>query len=496
MSVKARRRLAAAGVVVALVYAGALAFFMNAEPRVVFDRIPEAPFSTPIFRGFLWGASTAAHQIEGGNTLNDWARFEATAGNVHKNEKSGAAADHWNRVAEDTALLRDVGANAYRFSIEWSRVEPAQGQWDDAAWAHYVDELAQLKAAGIEPMVTLLHFTLPAWLADRGGLTAPDFADRFADFTAEATARLPKDLRFWCTINEPNVLMYQGYVAGIWPPQKKDTAEAAKAFSGLVRAHAKAARLIRAARPTARIGAAVNLIVFDPARRWWLPDWIAAREADRGFNWAFDDSIQSGRVTLHIAGFPSLDEPVADLKGSADYVGVNYYRRNLVRFSPGAPGFVELLQGPGPLSDAGVEIYPEGLLRLIRRVWDRYRRAIIVTENGIADAADAHRADYIRSHAFAIGQALKEGIPVQGYIHWSLMDNFEWSDGFDPRFGLYRVDYATQQRTAGRGAAEFKRISGMIPPLPDPNPTPAPDDAKKHEGMPGMGPMPGMKHHD
>ncbi len=150
------------------------------------------------------------------------------------------------------------------------------------------------------------------------------------------------------------------------------------------------------------------------------------------------------------------------LQGSADYIGVNYYRRNLVRFSPAAQGLVELLQGPGPLSDAGVEIYPEGLLRLLRRVRERYHLPAIITENGIADAKDEQRAAYIRSHAFAIGQALREGIPVQGYLHWSLIDNFEWSDGYEPRFGLYRVDYVTQRRTAGRGGAEFRRLAAMV----------------------------------
>jgi beta-glucosidase len=303
---------------------------------------------------------------------------------------------------------------------------------------------------------------MPGWLADRGGLTADDFAPRFEAFAGEGARRLGPEVRFWCTVNEPNVQMYQGYVAGIWPPGKKDTAAASRAFAGLVRGHAAAARAIRAARKDARIGAAVNLIVFDPLRRWWLPDWIAAREADRGFNWAFYDSIERGAITLNIAGFPRLDEPLPGLQGSADYVGVNYYRRNLVRFSPRAPGLVELLQGPGPLSDSGLEIYPEGLLRLLRRVWEKYRRPVIITENGIADAKDALRSAYLRAHALAVGRAIQEGIPVEGYLHWSLMDNFEWADGFEPRFGLYHVDYETQRRTAGAGAAEFRRIAAML----------------------------------
>lgn len=252
-----------------------------------------------------------------------------------------------------------------------------------------------------------------------------------------------------------------------------------------MRGHAKAAAALRSWRPDARIGAAINLIAFEPARRAFLPDWIAAREADQGFNWAFYDSIAAGAVELHIAGLPSLDIPVPGLQGSADYFGVNYYRRNLVKFSPGAPGFVELLQGPGPKSDAGVEIHPEGLLDLVRTAWDRYRRPLIITENGIADARDRLRASYLRSHVYALDRALAEGIPVQGYLHWSLMDNFEWAEGYSQRFGLVRVDFATQARIEGAGAAEFRRLSGFIPardvepPRPDPG-TEAPMDHSKH----------------
>jgi beta-glucosidase len=311
-------------------------------------------------------------------------------------------------------------------------------------------------------MVTLLHFTLPGWLADRGGLTAEDFPERFAAFAAEAARRLGPQVTLWCTVNEPNVQMYQGYVAGIWPPGLQDREQAARAFAGLVRGHAAAGAAVRAADPDARVGAAINLIAFDPLRRWWLPDWIGAREADRGFNWAFYDSVKRGSVTLSLAGFPELDEPVDGLAGSADWFGLNYYRRNVVRFSPGEPGLVELLQGPGPLSDAGVEVYPEGLLRLMRRVWDRYRLPIIVTENGVADSTGVLRPAYLRGHAYAVARAVAEGIPVEGYFHWSLTDNFEWAEGFDARFGLYRVDYATLERREGPGAVEFRRLGELL----------------------------------
>jgi beta-glucosidase len=450
------------GLGVAVAYTAAVFGFEMAEPAVVFDSIPSDPFVSPVPDPFLWGAATSAHQIEGGNVHNDWARFEAVPGNIRDGSSSGVASDHWSRVAEDVGLLSHLGANAYRFSIEWSRVEPSEGEWDGAAWDHYLREVTLLRQAGVTPMVTLLHFTLPAWLADRGGLTAPDFAVRFERFAAEAASRLRDEVTYWCTVNEPNVQMYQGYVEGIWPPGLRDTQQAARAFAGLVRGHAAASAAIKEAIPEARVGAAVNLIVFDPLRRWWLPDWIAAREADRGFNWAFYDSVKRGAISFDLAGFPEIDEPLDDLAFSVDFFGLNYYRRNIVRFSPGAPGLVELLQGPGPLSDSGVEIYPEGLLRLIRRAWDRYELPIIVTENGVSDASGDLRPEYLRGHVYAVSRAQQEGIPIEGYLHWSLMDNFEWAEGFGPRFGLFRVDYETLERIPGSGAEEFRRLGEVL----------------------------------
>lgn len=467
-----RRRIAQAATtslaVLALAYAGTLAAWSRGDPAVHFDSIPGDPFEGAPPEAFLWGVSTAAHQIEGGNASNDWARFEAEPGRIRGGQVSGAAVDHWNRVPEDVALMQGLGANAYRFSIEWSRLEPTPGVWDEASWDHYGREVDLLRAAGVEPMVTLLHFTLPVWLADRGGLTADDFPERFGAFAAEAARRLGDRVTLWCTVNEPNVQMYQGYVIGVWPPGLQDNEQASRAFAGLVKGHARAFAALKAARPEAQVGAAVNLIVFEPLRRWWLPDWIGAREAGGGFNWSFYDSVRRGSVTLRLAGFPELDEPVEGLRGSADWFGMNYYRRNLVRFSPKAPGWVELLQGPGPLSDTGVEMYPEGLLRLLRQAWSRYGLPILVTENGVADASGTLRPRYLRGHAYAVARALDEGIPVEGYFHWSLMDNFEWAEGFDARFGLFHVDYPTLERQEGPGAVEFRRLSRLLgTPTPD-----------------------------
>jgi len=452
------RLLLGAAAALALAWLGTCAYFSRQDPSFAFQAVERARPLLPGPPGFLWGTATAAHQIEGGNT-NDWSRFEEEPGRIARAERSGRAVDGWNRMAEDVALMAALNANAYRFSIEWSRLEPAEGTWDEAAWAHYGELVARLREAGITPLVTLLHFSLPLWLADRGGATAPDFPDRFARFAAEAAKRFSPRVGLWCTVNEPNVQMYQGYVEGVWPPGKKSRAEAVGAFAGLLRAHAKAAAVLHARDRKAQVGVAINLIAFEPGSRWSVPDWLAARGAGDAFDWAFYDAIQVGRVRFRVPGFPAIDEPLGDLAGSADYFGANYYRRDKVRFSPSAPGFVALLPVTGPTSDLGWEVHPESLLRLLRRAWSRYRLPVYVTENGIADAKGSLRGDYIRDHAYALSRAIAEGIPVRGYFHWSLMDNFEWAEGFTPRFGLYRVDYPSLQRRPAGGSETFAALA-------------------------------------
>ena len=456
-----RRWAPRAALALACTYLLAIAVLEFQESEPVFDAIPDDAGVASIPPGFLFGAATSAHQVEGGNVHNDWAAFEREAGNIGDGTASGAAADHWRRVTEDIGLLTAMGANAYRFSIEWSRVEPEDGRWDGEAWAHYADELSQLRQAGIEPMVTLLHFTLPGWLAEQGGLTSGRFPESFAQFAAEAGRRFGAQVDLWCTVNEPNVQMYQAYVQGVWPPAVRDTGQASRAFAGLVRGHAAAAAALRREDPGSEVGVAMNLILFEPDRRWSVLDWVAAHEADKGFNWAFYDSIASGSISFHLAGFPGIEEPLPGLEGSADYFGINYYRRNLVRFTPSAPGLVTLLQGPGRLSDSGVEIYPEGLLRMLRRVWRRYELPIYITENGVADARGSLRPAYLRSHMYAASLAIAAGIPVRGYFHWSLLDNFEWSEGYAHRFGLYSVDFETLERTPGPAVEEFRRLAAL-----------------------------------
>jgi beta-glucosidase len=449
-------------VVLAVAWLGVCAWLSFRNPRVEFTREDLARPAAPLPAGFLWGTATAAHQVEGGNT-NDWTRFEAQPGTIERGETSAIAAGGWDRMVGDVALMTRLRANAYRFSIEWSRLEPSDGAWNDAAWERYAAFVKELRSQGVTPMVTLLHFTLPLWMADRGGAAAAEFPDRFARFAGEAGRRLGPDVDLWVTLNEPNVQMYMGYVAGRWPPRAKSGGDAVKAYLGLLRAHAAAAKALRAVDPGARVGVANNVMLLEPRSRILLTDWLAASFLDGFWNWAFADAIRDGRARLRLPG-ASVDETLPELRGTTDFFGLNYYFRYFVRLAPGAPEGLTLTPGPGLVSEIGGDdptgdSPPEALFLLMREAWARYGQPIYVTEGGIADERGTLRGALVRGQRLAIDRAIAEGIPVKGYLHWSLMDNFEWEKGYRPRFGLYRVDRQTLERTPAGGADVFAELA-------------------------------------
>ncbi len=451
-------------VVLAVVWFGVCAYLSLSHRQVEFTAEELARPAAPLPKGFLWGTATSAHQIEGGNS-NDWTRFEAQPGAIEGGDTSAVAADHWNRMAEDVALMKAIRANAYRFSIEWSRLEPQEGAWNEEAWTRYGDLVRQLRAAGITPAVTLLHFTLPLWMADRGGIAAPEFPDRFSRFAAEAGRRLGPGVDLWITVNEPNVQMYLGYATGALPPQKKSPPEMMRAFAGLLRGHAAAAAALRAADPGAKVGVANNVMLLEPKSRLLLGDWLASLFIDQFWNWGFADAVRDGRAQLRMPG-ASLDERIDGLTGSVDFFGLNYYFRYFVRFAPGTADLFALEPGPGLRSDLGGmppagDSPPEAFFLLIREAWKRYNLPIYVTEGGIADDRGTMRGPLIRGQVEAIQRARAEGVRVLGYFHWSLVDNFEWDKGYRPRFGLYRVDRQTLARTPAGGADVF---SALAPP--------------------------------
>ena len=382
--------------------------------------------------GFFWGAATAAHQIEGNNTNSDWWRAEQRGLLPHRSE---SACNSWQDWRKDIELLKSMGLNAYRLSVEWARIEPQPGQFDEAALNTYREQLEALKQAGIEPMVTLHHFTSPAWLADQGGWTNPDVVDRFTTYTNKVQQATKDLVRWWITINEPSILAFKAYIEGSWPPHQPNNL---RGYTRLMRharrAHARARRILKTANPQSMVSMAFALWPLQALRPWSPIDQAMARLGD----W-----LWQGRIIKR--SLPWLD-----------WIGVNYYSRTFVGWPwPTSNGHVT-----GPRTDFGWEIYPEGLRHVLNRV-GRYGKPVVVTENGIADADDDQRAAYIVAHVRQMLLAIDDGVDLRGYMHWTLLDNFEWAEGFEQRFGL-----ATRDRQLRPSAHVYEKI-GRANGLPD-----------------------------
>jgi beta-glucosidase len=424
-----------------------------------------APLSHPFPSGFKWCVSTAAHQIEGYNSNSDWWDFEKLPGKIKRGETSGAACDHWNRLAEDTALIKQLGVKQYRFSIEWAKIEPSPGKWDLTAVQHYRQELALLEANGIEPMITLHHFTMPRWLRAQGGWEWAGAPEAFARYTRFVYTQIAPEVRDWITINEPMVHLLGGYYVGLTPPGIKDMKRIVAPLRGLIRSHAaayhalheEASRIHR----DVRVGIAHHLRVIEPDSPFNPFLHMIASAMDWAANWSFGEACESGHLVISIPTMIDIDEMIPEAAHTQDFIGVNYYSRDMVSFTVGSPLTIELIVHEGsPVNDLGWEIYPQGFYRVLKGAQEHFPgKPILVTENGVADVRDAQRPEFIRSHLSALHRAMSEGVPVEGYCHWSLMDNFEWIEGFAPRFGLYAVDYATQKRTPRPSARIFSEIT-------------------------------------
>jgi beta-glucosidase len=406
--------------------------------------------------GFLWGSAISAHQVEGGNRWNDWWRFEEQ-GRVHGGERSGDACRHYQLFDSDFALAAADHHGALRLSIEWSRIQPEPGRTDDAAVLHYHEVLASLSRHGLRPLVTLHHFTNPLWIADRGGWESRETIDRFSDFVRFCAREYGREVDWWCTVNEPEVLAFRAYSEGVWPPAKKDDSGALAVMANLLEAHGRAYAILKdedrwdadGDGEAARVGFAKHCPQLEPLRRWSPLDVLRARFEDDVFNRAVLEAPITGEIRLGIPGARGVRRKVQDLAGSLDYIGLNYYTRWMVC----ATGPKVHVARPGArLTDLEWEIYAEGLERALLRV-GALGRPVLVTEHGFADAADAFRPQALVEGLARMARAIARGVPVRGYFHWSLLDNFEWSDGFGPRFGLYGVDYTKPERPRARRAS-------------------------------------------
>jgi beta-glucosidase len=393
--------------------------------------------------GFLWGCATAAHQIEGGNHNNDWWRWEQQGGIITK-QSSDPAIDAWHRFAEDSALLAGLHNNAHRLSIEWSRVEPAPGEFDPAAIQHYRAVLADLLEHGIRPMVTLHHFTSPLWFADRGGWAASGGPEAWLPFVRRVAQELGDLVAFWCTINEPNIYAYQGWVTGEFPPGRKgDLVGLYRVLANFRRAHLAAVDELHRLTPDVPVGLSQHkwMMVPERARR---SDELAARLAQ-----GVMDRWPAGRGLERVVEAPG------------DFIGLNHYTGSLVRFDVTRPqdGFIRRTNPAGlPVNDFGWAVNPHWM-RIALRELRELGKPVYITENGTAVRDDTRREGFLRAVLYEVREAIQEGVDVRGYFHWTSVDNFEWAQGYDMRFGLIAVDLATQKRTIKPSGHLFGRIA-------------------------------------
>jgi beta-glucosidase len=438
-------------------------------------------------KDFLWGAATSAYQIEGspladGAGPSNWHRFchAATVGPLLA-ENGDLACDHYHRWRGDIELMRELGLQAYRFSLSWSRIFPAgKGRVNPAGLDFYSRLVDGLLAAGIRPMVTLYHWDLPAALDDEGGWLNPDVAKWFADYAHQACSVLSDRVGDWTTMNEPWVVADQGYLQGAHAPGHRDFREVPRVSHNLLRAHGLGVQACRAA-GARQVGLVVNLEPKYPASE--RPEDLAAtRRADAYMNRQYLDPVFLGRYPDELseifgAAWPDFPpEDFALIGQPLDFLGINYYSRGLTRHDPSAFGHWSTVpHATNRRTDMDWEVFPQGLRDVLLSVKQRYPPVpLYITENGAAfpdpetasgGLRDPLRVDYFRSHLLALREAMAAGVDVRGYFAWSLLDNFEWAFGYSKRFGLIHVDFRSQQRTLKNSArfyAEVIRSNGAV----------------------------------
>jgi len=401
---------------------------------------------------FLWGTATAGYQVEGNNTNCNWYAWEEE-GKIIKGQRSGLACDWWGgRWQEDFDRAASGGQNAHRLSIEWSRVQPAPDRWDEQAIDKYREILRGLRERGLMPVVTLHHFTEPLWITELGGWEKENIQNAFKSYVQKIVEALKDYVNLWITINEPNIYTVSSYILGDFPPGKKNLLTAAKVATNLVRAHAMAYQIIHKIQPTARVGVAHNYHAMKPKRSWSPFDIIATHQVFSILNELFPNALVDGLVR-----FPIRHIRIPEAKSTQDFFGLNYYTKEYLSFNLRKPKHVFIQRSHDPhaeLSDtAFIANEPEGFFEAMK--WSRkYNLPIIITENGVENADDSLRPSYLAHHVHQLWRAVNFNWPVIGYLHWTLVDNFEWERGWTQRFGLWELDVETQARTK-RSSADF-----------------------------------------
>lgn len=413
--------------------------------------------------GFIWGAATASHQNEGNNSNNDFWEWEKIPGHVIDSTNSGQAVNWWQMqyFAQDIATMSSLHLNTLRLSLEWSRIEPKPNVWDEMSIAHYQAMLQELQQRGIRPMITLHHFTNPIWITEQGGWTNPKTVEYFLGYVEKVVLALQTFCTLWCTINEPNVYATMCYVLGKWPPGHHSLCEMVKVMRNFVSAHAQAYHLIHKIQPQAEVGLAQHFAGISAKNPRSILSRLVAKQRSQLLNWSFLSAVLQGKMR-----FPCCFWPYTNLQfaNTNDYIGVNYYGRHLLKFSLLSPGtlFGKSVHAdpksawPQPWEDR--EISPESLFEFLLQL-RQYNKPIYITENGMADSDDSIRPAFILTHLVAIHRAIQQGADVRGFYYWTLVDNYEWTEGWTTRFGLVALNPQTQERTLRLSAKLLSEIA-------------------------------------
>ncbi|MBD3282173.1 MAG: family 1 glycosylhydrolase [Candidatus Portnoybacteria bacterium] len=348
-------------------------------------------------KNFYWGTATSAYQVEG-NIKNDWSQ-------AGKKYDAGIACDHYNKYEQDFELAKQMNNNAHRFSIEWARIEPKPGEFSQKEIDHYKNVINSLKEKNIEPFVTLYHWTLPTWFSEKGHWLKKESIKYFERFAIKIMKEYKDTVKFWITINEPNIYSSHSFISGDWPPFERSFFKAQQVLENLAAAHKKIYKAGKEINKNNKIGIAKNNNHFKGIIKFFS-----------GYYWNH--------------------QFLQKIKNHQDFIGLNYY------FSSSLLNF---LGNKKEVTDLNWEIYPKGIYHVLKDL-KKYKKPIYITENGLADAKDKKRSSFITNHLKWTHKAIKDKIDVRGYFYWSLLDNFEWDKGFKPRFGLIQVDYKTLKR--------------------------------------------------
>ncbi|MFW9918171.1 MAG: glycoside hydrolase family 1 protein [Candidatus Thorarchaeota archaeon] len=409
--------------------------------------------------GFRWGTASSAHQSEGG-THNDWSEWEKIPGNIKDGKNASVACDHYARFEDDFDLMKEFGHHVHRFSVEWSRIEPVQGRWNEKELGHYRKVVSSLLERGIQPMLTLHHFTIPLWFRDMGSWLNPEAPEIFGIYARKVAEALSDLDIIWNTINEPMVIAAAGYLFGDFPPQEKDFGKAMTVTQHMLMAHGQAATSVREVyteqgKEQPLIAPVLSVSYFMPQNAESPEDIELANYLDDLYNQAW----VRGAVTAKVPDADGNEFRYKQLENSVDFIGMNYYSRQVVSSE------MDFLAGEAPEKTIAErcdgldwEVYPEGYYPLIKSYWEKYQKPLWMTENGIGTTDDSLKRKYIMKHLQQVHRAIQDGIDIRGYLIWTWVTNFEWAEGFGSDFGLVGMEHQTLNRQPRESAFMFKDI--------------------------------------